>query len=74
VTTLSEKRAGTTEVPKPLLTPNEFWEGLGRTVGRDQIYGALRAKRIRAIRSGRRILIPRTELTDWLVREAGLQE
>ena len=57
------------ENAKPLLTPDEFLEGLQGTIGRNSLYGLLQAGRIKHIRVGRKILIPRSELTDFLLRE-----
>ena len=48
---------------KPLLTPDEFRTlGLKNTVGRNAIYRLIHAKRIKYIRIGRKILIPRSEV------------
>ncbi len=53
---------------KPLLTPEEFKKLIG--IGRNSVYGLLEARKIKSIRVGRKILIPRSELQDFLVREA----
>ena len=58
-----------TAEPKPLLTPDEFLEAMHNTIGRNSVYGLIQANRIKHIRLGRKILIPRSELTDFLVRE-----
>lgn len=47
------------------LTPAEFITKLG--AGRDSVYAALRAGKIKSIRLGRRILIPKGELERILV-------
>lgn len=58
-----------TENTKPLLTPDEFWEGMQKVIGRNSLYGLIQANRIKHIRVGRKILIPRSELTDFAARE-----
>jgi excisionase family DNA binding protein len=58
------------ENTKPLLTPDEFWEGMQKVIGRNSLYGLIQAGRIKHIRVGRKILIPRSELTDFPVRES----
>lgn len=58
------------ENTKPLLTPDEFWEGMQKVIGRNSLYGLIQANRIRHIRVGRKILIPRSELTEFPLREA----
>lgn len=58
------------ESAKPLLTPDEFWEGLQKSIGRNSLYGLIQVGRIKHIRVGRKILIPRSELTDFPVRES----
>ncbi len=58
------------ENTKPLLTPDEFWEGMQKVIGRNSLYGLIQANRIKHIRVGRKILIPRSELTDFALREA----
>ncbi len=55
--------------PKPLLTPEEFIKAMQGTIGRNSVYGLVQAGRIKHVRLGRKILIPRSELTDFLVRE-----
>lgn len=55
---------------KPLLTPEEFWVGLGKTMGQRSIYGFIGSGKIKHIRVGRKILIPRSELKEFLIREA----
>ena len=58
---------------KPLLTPEEFRQiGLGGAVGRNSIYELIRANRIRHVKIGRKILIPRSEVHDFPAREANL--
>lgn len=59
-----------TENTKPLLTPDEFWEGMQKVIGRNSLYGLIQANRIKHIRVGRKILIPRSELTEFPLREA----
>lgn len=54
---------------KPLLSPDEFLDAMQNTIGRNSLYGLIQAKRVKHIRLGRKILIPRSELTDFLVRE-----
>lgn len=55
---------------RPLLTPSEFHGELGGCIGRNSIYEMLRAGRIRSVRLGRKLLIPRSELTAFIEREA----
>lgn len=55
---------------KPLLTPDEFFEGLQKAIGRNSVYSLIQAGRIKHIHVGRKILIPRSELTDFPAREA----
>lgn len=55
---------------KPLLTPAEFHQALGGTIGRSSIYQMLRANRIRHVRVGRKLLIPAQEVADFILREA----
>ena len=62
--------ADRSENAKPLLTPDEFCEGLRKVIGRNSIYGLIQANRIKHIKVGRKILIPRSELTDFPAREA----
>ena len=62
--------AETGENTKPLLTPDEFWEEMQKVIGRNSLYGLIQANRIKHIRVGRKILIPRSELTDFALREA----
>ena len=58
---------------KPLLTPEEFRTvALGGTIGRNSIYELIRANRIKHVKVGRKILIPRSEAQDFPEREAGL--
>ena len=60
---------------KPLLTPEEFRTvALGGTIGRNSIYELIRANRIKHVKVGRKILIPRSEARDFPQREAGLPE
>lgn len=58
---------------KPLLTPEEYYRAFDGAIGRGSIYELLRAGRIRHVRLGRKILIPRSELDDFPIREASLQ-
>lgn len=55
---------------KALLTPDEFREGLGKTIGRGSVYGLIQAGRIRHLKVGRKILIPASELTAFALRES----
>ena len=57
------------ENTKPLLSPDEFLDAMQNTIGRNSLYGLIQANRIKHLRLGRKILIPRSELTDFLVRE-----
>ena len=60
---------------KPLLTPEEFRTvALGGTIGRNSIYELIRANRIKHVKVGRKILIPRSEARDFPAREAGLSK
>jgi excisionase family DNA binding protein len=52
-----------------LLTVLAFQRELG-SVGRDAIYLLVREGRIRSVRVGRKILIPRSELAAFVEREA----
>ncbi len=52
-----------------LVTPTEFRELLRGRIGRNEIYRALNAHRIRHLRIGRKILIPTSECVDWPERE-----
>lgn len=54
---------------KPLLTPDEFREALGNTIGRSSIYELLKTGRIKFVRIGRRILIPQNEVETFVQRE-----
>lgn len=56
---------------KPVLTPNEFWLETGKTIGRNSLYGLIQMGRLKHVKIGRKILIPRSELTDFFKREAG---
>lgn len=58
------------DLPKPLLTPEEFRAALGNTIGRSSIYELIRAGRIRNVRLGRKLLIPFNEVTAFIEREA----
>jgi len=51
-----------------LLSVREAARLLG--LGRDSTYQLIREGRLRAVRIGRRLLIPRTELEDFVQREA----
>lgn len=55
---------------KPLLTPDEFRDALGSAIGRGSIYELLRAGRIRHVKLGRKILIPRSEVEAFIERGA----
>ena len=55
---------------RPLLTLDEFHHALGGAIGRNTLYGLVRANRIRHVRLGRKILIPAKEVTDFPDREA----
>lgn len=59
---------------KPLLTPDEFRCALGGAIGRGNIYELIRAGRIRHVRLGRKILVPRSEVDAFVEREASGQE
>lgn len=55
------------------LSPDQFWQALreaGVPVGRTSVYEGLRSRRIKHVKIGRKYLIPRTEVTGWLEREA----
>ena len=53
-----------------LLTPNEFRARFKGMIGRNTLYNAIRARRIKHIRLGRKILILGTEVRDWPLRES----
>ena len=55
---------------KPLLSPDEFFRELQGTIGRNSVYGLIQAGRIKHVRIGRKILIPRRELEEFLIRES----
>ena len=55
---------------KPFLSIPEFYRQLGGTVGTNSLYGLVRSGRIKSIKVGRKILIPRSELIDFPAREA----
>ena len=57
-------------IPDELLTPDEFRARFHGRIGRNAIYDALHARRIRHLRFGRRILILATEVQEWPRREA----
>ena len=61
------------EVTKPLLTLNEFFVELRGAIGRNSLYGYVQTGRIKHIRVGRKILIPRSELTEFPARETKAQ-
>lgn len=65
-----ETVADQNEKAKSLLTPDEFWAGLQKVIGRGSLYSLIQAGRIKHIRVGRKILIPRSELTEFPLREA----
>lgn len=55
---------------RPFLTPEQFrTSALGGCIGRGTLYELIRAKRIRHVRIGRKILIPASEATDFPERE-----
>lgn len=55
---------------KPLLTIKEFYDALGGAYGINSLYAAANAGKLKRIKVGRKSLIPRTELTEFLKREA----
>lgn len=55
---------------KPLLTPDEFRLALGGAIGRSSIYELIHAGRIRAVKLGRKLLIPSREVHAFIEREA----
>ena len=57
-------------VGKPLLSPSEFFAEMKGAVGKNSLYGLIHDGRIKSIRIGRKILIPRSELIDFPAREA----
>ncbi len=61
------------EIRKALLTPEEFRAGLDNAIGRNTIYRYLQARKIKNVRIGKKILIPKSELTDFPLREMSLQ-
>lgn len=54
---------------KLLLSPDEFREALGGAIGRNSIYELIRAGRVRAVKLGRKLLIPRREVEAFIERE-----
>ncbi len=63
-----------TKIRKALLTPEEFRKGLDDAIGRNTIYLYLRARKIKHVKIGRKILIPKSELVDFPLREMAQQE
>jgi excisionase family DNA binding protein len=61
------------EVRKALLTPEEFRKGLGNAIGRNTVYTYIRARKIKHVKIGRKILIPKSELVDFPLREMAQQ-
>ena len=55
-----------------LLPPQEFAKLVG--LGRDDTYGEIATGRIRALRRGRRLLVPVTEAERWIAEELERQE
>lgn len=55
---------------KPFLSPSEFFTEMKGSIGKNSLYGFIHNGRIKSIRVGRKILIPRSELTDFPAREA----
>lgn len=62
-----------TEIRKALLTPKEFRAGLDNAIGRNTIYRYLQARKIKHVKIGRKILILKSELVDFPLREMSLQ-
>lgn len=63
-----------TAKPKPsLLTPDEFYNAMGKKIGKNSIYEGIASERIRSIRFGRKILVPASEVEDFPRREIGAQ-
>lgn len=59
--------------PRPFFNVNEFHAALRDrqvSVGRDFVRRAVREGRVQHVKVGSKRLIPRTELDDWLAREA----
>ena len=65
------KAASQTQENKSLLSPDEFREMHFPMIGRNNLYELLRAKRIKSIKVGRKILIPASEVQDFPLREVG---
>ena len=58
---------------KPLLTPEEFRViAFQEAIGINSLYQLIRTNRIKHIRIGRKILIPKSEIDDFPQREAGI--
>jgi hypothetical protein len=62
-----------TEIRKALLTHEEFRKGLDNAIGRNAIYCYLPARKIKHVKIGRKILIPKSELVDFPLREMAQQ-
>lgn len=62
------------EIRKALLTPEEFRTGLDNAIGRNTIYLYLKARKIKHVKIGRKILIPKSELVDFPLREMAREE
>ena len=56
--------------PAPLLTIKQFHAELGGVYGLNNLYKAARTKQLKCVKVGNKFLIPRTELTAFLEREA----
>lgn len=62
-----------TEIRKTLLTPEEFRAGLDNAIGRNTIYRYLQARKIKHMKIGKKILIYKSELVDFPLREMSQQ-
>jgi excisionase family DNA binding protein len=56
--------------PKLLLTVKEVYLAWDKQVGEHTLYAWLETGKLKSIRMGRKYLIPASELTDFLTREA----
>ena len=54
----------------PILSVNQFYEAMGKNVGKSYIYENCRAGNIKNVRIGTKILIFSSELIDWPARLA----
>jgi excisionase family DNA binding protein len=66
------KTAETYYAPKPrkALTVKEFHQEIGMVIGLNSIYELIHAGRLKSVKIGVKLLIPRSEVDDFFIREA----